>query len=88
MTTDEAATASNAVRAPEGITAKLGQLLDTTGEPVAPADRVHFVRCTDCGQGIDRRDIRQFLHHAQPDHEPLRTFSKGEPSGNDQRRRG
>ncbi|MBS0362070.1 MAG: hypothetical protein JSR98_11865 [Proteobacteria bacterium] len=68
--------------------AKLGQLLDVTGEPIAQDERIHFVRCPDCGQGIDRRDIRQFMHHARPDHEPLRTFSKGEPPERGQRKRG
>ncbi|HEY3949203.1 hypothetical protein [Phenylobacterium sp.] len=88
MSNDEAIMAPDPARPVEGIAAKLGQLSDTTGQPIDAADRIHFVRCPDCGQGIDRRDISQFMHHARPDHEPLRTFSQGEPPRRGQRKRG
>ncbi|RJT37590.1 hypothetical protein D3227_18380 [Mesorhizobium waimense] len=38
-------------------------------EPAAELD--HFYVCRNCGQLVDRRDLRQVIWHQNPEHERL-----------------
>ncbi len=39
------------------------------GEP-AEGEAGHFEICPGCGQAVDRRDLRQVMHHGTPGHAP------------------
>ena len=39
--------------------------------PAIRSETDNFHVCPDCGQAFDKRDLREMMHHMQPDHEPL-----------------
>lgn len=46
------------------------------GEIVGPEpkdEREHFIKCPECGQYFDCRELEQVLHHAEPGHGPFPT---------------
>ncbi|MER8385274.1 hypothetical protein NKH14_07080 [Mesorhizobium sp. M1380] len=40
------------------------------GEPVKDESE-HFYECSECGQVVDWRDLRQVIWHQLPGHDPL-----------------
>lgn len=43
-----------------------------TGVDPVLEKRSHYYICSECGQPVDARRLDQVLHHAGPDHVPLR----------------
>lgn len=56
----------------------LGPPIIGTRQGGPPADEAeYFVECPVCGQSVDCRDLRQVMHHASREHDPLEWTPEG-----------